>query len=109
MRRLASAMIAAALLPLFAAVAHGQGAEEEAPAPAEEGTMMPGCKEMMASMRARDEELAQLIARMKAAQGDNKVDAIAAVVEALVAERQHMHEHMGMMSEMKCGEMMKRD
>jgi hypothetical protein len=62
------------------------------------------CKERMAAMRASDEELDKLVATMKTAKGDAKVDATAAVVEKLVEQRKQMH---GQMSEGMCGEMTK--
>jgi hypothetical protein len=52
---------------------------------------MEGCRQMMTQMQAQDAELAQLVDTMKSAEGAAKVDAIAAVVEALVAQRQQMH------------------
>jgi len=62
------------------------------------------CKEMMAmrqSMRAEqasaDAKLNDLVATMNAASGEKKVDAIAAVVSEMVAQRQARHEKMAAM------------
>jgi len=69
------------------------------------GTEMPqACQEMMAarqSMRAerakQDARLNELVAKMNAATGQKKVDAIAAVVSEMVAQRQAKHEKMAAM------------
>jgi hypothetical protein len=69
------------------------------------GAGMPqACREMMAmrqSMRAEqtsaDAELNDLVAKMNAASGEQKVDAIAAVVSEMVAQRQARHEKMAEM------------
>ncbi|HET9193940.1 MAG TPA: hypothetical protein VFO21_13745 [Vicinamibacterales bacterium] len=52
---------------------------------------------MMAKMAAADQKLADLVAQMKAAKGEDKVTAVAAVLEELVAQRRHMHQSCGMM------------
>ncbi len=66
--------------------------------------MPPACQEMMAmrqSMRAEqasaDAKLNDLVAKMNAASGPQKVDAIAAVVSEMVAQRQARHEKMATM------------
>jgi hypothetical protein len=66
--------------------------------------MPPACQEMMAmrqSMRAEqataDAKLNDLVAKMNAASGEQKVDAIAAVVSEMVAQRQARHEKMAAM------------
>jgi hypothetical protein len=66
--------------------------------------MPPPCQEMMAmrqSMRAEqanaDAKLNELVAKMNAAGGEQKVDAIAAVVSEMVAQRQARHEKMAEM------------
>jgi len=66
--------------------------------------MPPACQEMMAmrqSMRAEqasaDAKLNDLVAKMKAASGEKKVDAIAAVVSEMAAQRQARHEKMAAM------------
>ena len=52
---------------------------------------------MMAKMAAADQKLADLVARMKAAKGEDKITAVAAVLEELVAQRNQMHQACGMM------------
>jgi hypothetical protein len=66
--------------------------------------MPPACQEMMTmrqSMRAEqasaDAKLNELVAKMNAASGETKVDAIAAVVSEMVAQRQVRHEKMAEM------------
>jgi hypothetical protein len=66
--------------------------------------MPPPCQEMMAmrqSMRAEqaseDAKLNDLVAKMNAASGEKKVDAMAAVVSEMVAQRQARHEKMAAM------------
>ena len=62
---------------------------------------------MMSEMKASDAKLDALVQAMNAAKGTEKIDAIAAVVTMLVAERRSMHTSMaammnmmGMMSQM---------
>ena len=59
---------------------------------------------MMSRMAADDQKLTELIAAMNAARGDRKVEAIAAVVTELAAQRRQMQEQMrrqrGMMEHM---------
>ena len=59
--------------------------------------------EMMARMHANDAKLDQLVARMQAAKGAAKTDAIAELLTALVDDRKNMCEPMmaHMMSMMK--------
>jgi hypothetical protein len=66
--------------------------------------MPPACQEMRTmrqSMRAEqagaDAKLNDLVAKMNAAGGEKKVDAIAAVVSEMVAQRQARHEKMAAM------------
>ena len=71
--------------------------------------MPPACQEMMGmreSMRAEqasaDAKLNDLVVKMNAANGEQKVDAIAAVVSEMVAQGQARHEKMAaMQSKMK--------
>jgi len=56
-------------------------------------------KAMMAKMAAADQTLADLTARMNAAKGEDKVAAMAAVLNELVAQRKQMHQSCGMMNE----------
>jgi hypothetical protein len=55
-------------------------------------------KAMMAKMTAADQKLADLAARMNAAKGEDKVAAMAAVLNELVAQRKQMHQSCGMMN-----------
>jgi hypothetical protein len=75
--------------------------------------MMAMCKSMMADrqqlmeeMKASDERLNQLVQTMNAASGQAKVDATAATVAELVAQRSRMHERMMRMHEGMMGHMM---
>ena len=54
-------------------------------------------KGMMARMAAADQKVADLVARMDAATGGEKVAAMAAVINELIAQRKQMHESCGMM------------
>ena len=79
---------------------HQTAAEQGKPAPgammADRQGMMGDQKEMMARMAAADKKLAELVARMNSAQGDQKVAAMAAVINELVAQRTQMQQMMGM-------------
>jgi hypothetical protein len=57
-------------------------------------SMMAHHKEMMAKMEAMDARLDELVKKMNAAKGSKKADAVAAVVNELVAQRKQMREHM---------------
>jgi len=58
--------------------------------------MMAEQKAAMAKMAAADQKLAELVAGMNAATGNEKVSAMAAVVNELVAQRAQMREQMRM-------------
>ena len=73
-----------------AAVMHGQGDMAHAQKMAEQ-------KAMMAKMAAADQKVADLVARMNAAKGEEKVAAMAAVINELLAQRKQMHESCGVM------------
>ena len=67
--------------------------------------MMAEHSQMMAEVKAADQRLDGLVAKMTGATGQDKVDATAAVVSEIVAQRKTMHEGMmkmqqGMMSHM---------
>lgn len=62
------------------------------------GEMMAMHRKMQAEMQSMDERLDALVADMEAAEGDDKVDAIAAVVSELISQRKGMHT---MMMEMR--------
>jgi len=79
------------------------------------------CEQMMAEMKNMDARLTEKVAAMNAAGGNEKIEAMAAVINELAAQRKTMQEHMmsrheGMMSHgggkkggmkggMKCGMM----
>jgi hypothetical protein len=56
--------------------------------------MMAGRQKMMADMKAADQRLNELVARMDQASGQAKVDAVAAVVQEMVTQRQAMRDRM---------------
>ena len=58
-------------------------------------SMMAERQKMMANMRAMDQKLNDLVAKIDAARGDDaKIEAVAAVVKQLVAQRAQMHSQM---------------
>lgn len=59
-----------------------------------EEPMMAHHKEMMAKMEAMDARLDSLVKGMNAATGSKKADAVAAVINELVAQRKQMREQM---------------
>lgn len=71
------------------------------PAAKSQSEMSAKCQEMMAQhdkmmteMKAADQRLDSLVAKMNAASGQEKIDATAAVVTELVAQRKTMRERM---------------
>ncbi len=54
-------------------------------------------RKMMAEMTAMDQKLDNLVAQMNGAQGQAKVDDMAAVINALVDQQKKMHQHMASM------------
>ena len=68
--------------------------------------MMAQRQQMMASMRALDQKLDGLVAKMAAARGTDKVDAIAAVVKEMVTQRTQMRDQMMTMDDRMMGHMM---
>ena len=88
---------AAALAQEPATAEHDHAA---AAAPAATGcAMMAQHKETMAAMSVADQRLAELVARMNAAKGEAKVNAIAAVVSEIAAQRAQMTKMQGAMME----------
>lgn len=74
---------------------HQNHAAPAAPAAATQGhDMMAMHQKMMAEMTAMDTKLDDLVARMAAATGPAKVDAIAEVVTAMAAQHKVMHGRM---------------
>jgi hypothetical protein len=70
------------------------------------GGMMADRKGMMADFAAADKKLDELVARMNAATGTAKVDAIAAVINELVTERTQMRNRMTTMQDRMMEHMM---
>ena len=60
--------------------------------------------EMMSRMKEMDARLDEKVAAMDAAKGDQKVEAMAAVIKEMVSQRKNMQEHMMKMHEMKKGD-----
>ncbi len=63
--------------------------------------------EMMSKMKEMDARLNEKVAAMDAAKGDQKVEAMAAVIKEMVSQRKTMQEHMMEMHETKGHEHMK--
>ena len=68
--------------------------------------MMAERQKMMAAMQATGQKLQDLVAKMDAARGGEKVDAVAAVVKELVAQRTDMSGRMMMTQDRMMGHMM---
>lgn len=74
---------------------------QTAPKTPETRATMGGRQQMMASMQANDAKLDDLVAQLNAARGNDRLDKLVAVVNALVAERKTMRSMMaGMMGSM---------
>ena len=67
--------------------------EQTAPAP-KMGMMGQNHQRMMADMKTAHDRLQDLVARMDASTGDQKVNAIADLLKQLVADQSNMHRHM---------------
>ena len=104
-RRQAFCVIASTLLALVVAVAaraqttppSGRAAQAARPPMVDENhaaAMMAERQQMMANMRAMDQKLTDLVKKMDAARGTDKVDALAAVVKEMVSERAQMRDRM---------------
>ena len=63
-------------------------------------------QQMMEQMKASDARLDELVVAMNQAQGEAKVDAIAAVLNELVAQRREMRAHRERMWQMRGGKAM---
>ena len=74
------------------ATLHAQTAET--PPARDRAAMMSNCQSMMAGMKANQDKLDDLVAKMNAATGSLKVEQIAAVLTELVAQQKAMHAHM---------------
>jgi hypothetical protein len=89
-------------LAAMSATRAGLAAQTPAQPPGQTGQMgMAGManmhETMMAEMKAGDARLETLVKAMNAAAGDAKTNAIAAVVNELVAQHRQMHAHMNHM------------
>jgi len=88
------------------AMAGASGHAQNQPAAPNADTMVAHQRQVMASMRADDKKLDDLLVQLNAARGDDRIDTLVAVVNALAAERKGMHDMMSMHSSMM-GSMMK--
>lgn len=75
-------------------VAAVQAQAQEKPPTHDRAAMMANCQTMMAGMKADQDKLNDLMAKMNAATGQAKIDQMAAVVTELVAQHKAMHAHM---------------
>ena len=78
------------------AVWTGVARSQEPAAKPDMHAMMSGQQKMMMSMQASDRKLDELVAKLNAAKGNDRIDALAAVVNELVAERKQMTGMMAM-------------
>jgi len=90
-----------------APAATGDTKVQSAPAHPMSGSHMKEHDEMMSKMKEMDARLDAKVAAMDAAKGDQKVEAIAAVIKEMVSQRKNMQEHMIKRHEMKAHEHMK--
>ena len=100
------------LLPVAMTASIQQPPEHQQPATKSQSDMSAKCKEMMAQhdkmmaeMKSADQRLDGLVAKMNAASGQEKIDATAAVVTELIAQRQTMRERMMSMHHSMMGHM----
>lgn len=70
------------------------------------GAMMAERQQMMADMKALDQKLDGLVSKMNAARGSDKVDAVAAVVGEIAAQRAQMRSRMMSVQDRMMGHMM---
>ena len=71
-----------------------------------ESSQMKGCMQMMGEMETANAVLDELVGRMQAADGAEKVAAMEEVLTTLVGQRQETHKRMRGMPKMMCGGMM---
>lgn len=90
LRRLVCAGCVAGLTS--AATLHAQ-ARDAAPTH-DRAAMMANCQTMMKGMKADQDKLDELVAKMNAATGQLKIEQMAAVLTELVARQKVMHAHM---------------
>ncbi len=72
----------------------------------EESPRKMGCMQRMGEMETANAALDELVGRMQAADGAEKMAAMEEVLTALVAQRREMHKRMRSMPQMMCGGMM---
>ncbi len=65
-----------------------------------------GCMQMMGEMETTNAAVDELVGRMRAANGGEKMAAMEELLTALVAQRREMHKMMRSMPQMMCGGMM---
>jgi hypothetical protein len=81
-------------------LAWAEAPDEKAPPMQRKGQMKHGAHhrplhaDMWAQMQAHDARLDELVAAMNSAKGEAKIDAVAAVVNELVAQRQTRRKHL---------------
>ena len=73
-----------------------------------ESSQKKACMQMMGKLEATDAALDELVERMQAADGAEKMTAMEEVLTALVAQRREMHKRMQSNPMMMCGGMMGR-
>ncbi len=71
-----------------------------------ESSQMKACMQMMGEMETTDAALDELVGRMQAAEGAEKMAAMEEVLTAMVEQRRMMHKRMRSMPKMMCGGMM---
>ncbi len=67
----------------------------------------PAIMQMMGEIETTNAALDELVGRMQAAEGAEKMAAMEEVLTALVAQRREMHKRMRSMPQMMCGGMMR--
>ena len=107
-----------ARIPLIMILALGawspvQAQSEESAKKKAEGKMMECCKamkekkrKMMKQMKAQDAQLGRMVANMKDASGDKKIELMATVLDKLVEQRAAMHRRMAKMDQESSRHMM---
>ncbi len=71
-----------------------------------ESPHMKACMQMMGEMETTNAALDDLVDRMQAAEGAEKVAAMEKILTVLVAQRREVHKRMRSMPQMMCGGMM---
>lgn len=81
-------------------------ANDEAKSGADRCQMMADhMQQMQAMMKKMDQRLGEKVKKMNQASGDDKIDAMADVIDELVTQRQHMHDRMAQMRQKMMGHM----